>query len=242
MASPANNLDPQPQTKLEPWIPHVLPFIVWMFVAHMAGEPGGINYAARTGFGFLALAVLRPWRWYRPPQWKHLVSGAIVGLFVYAFWVLPESRWASKFEGWHRFYMTVGTLPPWKLWPPAERIVYAPDAIGWPLVCVRLFGSAVVIAVIEEFFWRGWMLRWIARQDFLNERFEKWNWSALLVSALMFATVHNRWFVAFLCGLCYGALYMRTKSIWPPVVAHIVTNLVLGLYVIGTDNYAFWSQ
>ena len=35
-------------------------------------------------------------------------------------------------------------------------------------------------------------------------------------------------------------LYVRTKSIWDCVVAHAVTNLLLGIYVIWTGSWYLW--
>ena len=41
-------------------------------------------------------------------------------------------------------------------------------------------------------------------------------------------------------GLVYAWLYRRTGRLWVPVVAHAVTNGVLGVWVVATGNWFFW--
>ena len=56
----------------------------------------------------------------------------------------------------------------------------------------------------------------------------------------MFGLEHDRWLVGFVAGLIYGAFYVRTRDIWAVAFAHVVTNLLLGLYVLAWGEYTFW--
>lgn len=229
-----------PAEHKDAWIPHVIPFVAWIFLMGILGEAAGWKYATRSAVCLALLLYFRPWRWYDRIQWKHVPLSIGVGVFVCAFWILFESDFMARFEIVHRMYMTIGTQMPWSLAAPLEQIVYSPDRVGWGLTIARLLGSAIVIAIIEEFFWRGWMYRWIVNEDFLSVDHGTLRWKSLLFMALMFSTIHHRWVAAFVCGICYGLLYIRTRDIWAAATAHMVTNFLLGVYVLWSGKYEFW--
>ena len=119
-------------------------------------------------------------------------------------------------------------------------IPYAPEICGWPLTLIRLAGSAFVISVIEEFFWRGFLYRWTLGGDFLRVDAGRLGWSRFLIVAAVFGFEHNEWLAGFVAGLAYGWLYVRTRDIWAACFAHAVTNLALGVYVLKTGAFFFW--
>lgn len=108
------------------------------------------------------------------------------------------------------------------------------------LIAIRLFGAAVVVPVMEELFWRSFILRWIRHGDFLRVAPAAAGRRALVVSALLFGVEHDLWLAGIVAGLVYGGLYMRSASLWPPIAAHALTNLLLGLWVLATGNWRFW--
>ena len=91
------------------------------------------------------------------------------------------------------------------------------------LKLVRLVGSAFVISVAEELFFRRFLMR-----------FAGFWWMVLL-----FAVEHDRWLAGAFAGLLYGWLALR-KGLLSAIVAHVVTNLALGIYVLETKNWQFW--
>lgn len=107
---------------------------------------------------------------------------------------------------------------------PAAPSPYAPSVCGWPLTCAKLAASAFVIPVAEELFFRRWLV------DFAG-----FGWMVVL-----FAVEHGeRWHVGAVTGVVYGLLARRC-GLFAAIVAHTVTNLVLGLYVIGWHQWQFW--
>ncbi len=81
------------------------------------------------------------------------------------------------------------------------------------------------VGVAEEFLFRG-----LIQQDF-TEAFG-WKWG-LLASSTLFAVMHLTWrsvpelgFV-FIAGLILGALYLKTKSLVAPIIAHGINNVIL---------------
>lgn len=224
------------------WISHVIPFAAWLLIMLLPGVPTPWNYAIRTVACFALFLILRPWRWGYPRlQLKHLPGAVLSGLLVLAIWILPESEWVSDFSSFQTFYRTVGLQMPWEFTPAAESSPYAPEEAGWVLTLFRLGGSAVVIAVIEEFFWRSWLTRWLNKEDFLSVDPGAVSTKSIVIASLLFATAHTRWIAALLCGLIWGFYYRKTRDIWAVSIAHVITNFLLGLYVLTTGNYGFWA-
>ena len=63
---------------------------------------------------------------------------------------------------------------------------------------------------------------------------------AFAVVAVLFALEHSRWLVGLAAGLFYGGLAVKTRDIWAAIIAHVTTNLLLGLYVLKAGAYQFW--
>lgn len=221
-------------------VAHVAPFAAWLALMWLPGLSPAWNYALRTVVCLGLLAWLRPWRWYGSPGIAHLPAAVLAGAGVFALWVLPESGWALRHPGLHEAYLRYAVLPFGALPGPLKTFPYAPDVCGWPLTLARLAGSALVIAPVEEFFWRGFVYRWMIAKDFLRVDPGKLHWGWLLVVNVVFGFEHDRWLAGILAGLAYGLLLIRTRDIRAACLAHVVTNLLLGAYVVMTGNWGFW--
>lgn len=224
------------------WISHVLPFVAWIFFMGILGDPAGWKYALRSILCLGLLLYLKPWKWSYPAlKWRNLPLATLIGIAVCLFWIAPETDYFSRFEGFHRAYLTFGTQMPWDLTPPLARVRYAPETDGWLFALTRLLGSALVIAVIEEFFWRSWLTRWVEKENFLEVDPGQVSNRSLWIASLMFATIHQRWIAGLLCGLLYGWFYRRTRDIWAVSYAHALTNALLGAYVLWSGKFEFWA-
>jgi len=63
---------------------------------------------------------------------------------------------------------------------------------------------------------------------------------AMLMSSCVFAMAHTLWLAAIVAGLLYAWLYKRTGKLWAPIVAHAVTNGLLGFWVVMMGQWQFW--
>ena len=190
----------------------IAPFATW--IALMTVLPATATaYAVRTAATAALLAAtaaslklkvesLKCWRW------SDLVLGLAVGMVVFAIWILPEQfDWA-----WYRKWCILGE--------GGTQAVAEASAV---MIAIRLIGSAFVISIAEELFFRKWLIG-----------FAGFWWMVAL-----FAIEHDRWLVAALCGIIYGALYLR-RGLGAACVAHATTNLILGLWVLLTGQWQFW--
>ena len=113
-------------------------------------------------------------------------------------------------------------------------------AIDWPWVAVRWIGAALLVPVMEELFWRSFLMRWIEQPVFEGVDPRRVGLRAILLSTFVFVLAHTLWLAAAIAGLAYAWLYVRSGKLWLPVIAHAVTNGVLGAWVIATGNWRFW--
>lgn len=117
---------------------------------------------------------------------------------------------------------------------------YDPRVSGWFAFWIHMFGTTVIIAIIEEYFYRGFLYRWMQGSPFFKLDAGKMNWPMLLLISVFFSVSHFEVGAAVVCGLCYGLLYIKTRDIWAPIIAHGTTNFVLGWYVVQFGQYQFW--
>ncbi len=244
---------------------HVAPFLVWVGVmaALQLAEvfvalPRMVwpwSYAAKTVACGALLLWLKPWQRDGSATTKFwfFALAAGVGLAVAVLWILPETVWMAKhFPGFHAFYnrwliLMPGQMPSYydamffpEPPPGHASLAYAPAFCGWGLTAMKLVGTTLVIATAEEYFFRGFLYRWLRNANFTGVSLRVFDASTFWVVVLVFAIEHDRWLGGAMAGVTYGWLAVRTGSVRPAVVAHAVTNFVLGVHVILSNQYGFW--
>jgi uncharacterized protein len=116
-----------------------------------------------------------------------------------------------------------------------------PDgAIDWPLAWVRLSTMALVVPLMEELFWRSFLMRWIVARDFLRLDPRIVGPGAIVLSSALFATEHSMWAAGLVAGLAYAWLYRRTANLWTSILSHATTNGTLGIWILATSSWRFW--
>ena len=176
---------------------------------------GGLLWWFRREYGELVAQ-----RW---PTWRELALAVVVGLLVFYLWTQLDAPWMRLGEA------TAGFRP-----------VDARGNVMWPLAAVRWVGAALMVPVMEELFWRSFLMRWIERAQFESVDPQRVGLRAVVLSTFVFMLAHTLWLAAIVAGLAYTWLYVRTGKLWVPVVAHAVTNGVLGVWVVLTGNWGFW--
>lgn len=249
ISEPSHSADnhQSPDTTRQATIAHVVPFVAWMLLMSLLGWAGpdhAWKYAARTAVSLTLLLVFRPWRWYAAPKLKNIPIAVLAGVLVYVIWVFPEITWGETVPWIQDMYLRFGIRPfgevPMTTVFADTKDIYDPAVCGWPLSLVRLGGSAFVIAVIEEFFFRGFLYRWIIERDFTRVDLARFDWEAFGLMILMFGIEHQRWLAGMVAGIIYLGVMLKTRDIWAAVLAHVITNFMLGVYVLKSGYYAFW--
>ena len=83
--------------------------------------------------------------------------------------------------------------------PEALYEIAEPLAAVW--IIGRVLGSVLVVPIVEELAFRGFLLRRIIGSDFDRVSYEQWSWLAVLGSSLLFAAFHQQWIGGFVAGV-----------------------------------------
>ena len=214
----------------KPWRPYVLPFALFLLLT----EPARF-YPALVPFLYIVKTVLVGfllWHWRnrysadfsRPLPVKDVGTAVACGFLVLAIWIVPE-RILYQFNPGSGFdpYALTGS-----------------GASAVSLIGVRLFGASIVVPVMEELFWRSFLMRYLVDPDFRSVPIGAFSWLSFLGVAILFGLEHHRVVVGIAAGLLYGLLLVRQKNLKGVILAHGVTNLGLGIYVVMTESWAFW--
>ena len=208
---------------------------------------------------FMALLAVRAaapadGSWGLDPRWLYGLTVLLVGALLLLFWrdygELTRQTWPGAGEallavavGVAVFALWIQLDAPWMtLGEPSAGFVplRADGSIDWPLVAVRLLGAAVLVPLMEELFWRSFLMRWLQAPTFEGVDPTRVGLKAIVLSTFVFVLAHTLWLAAAVAGLAYAWLYVRSGKLWLPVIAHAVTNGVLGAWVIATGNWQFW--
>lgn len=208
---------------------------------------------------FIALLIVRSTApadgaWGFDAQWLYGVSVAAAGAVLALFWreygeltrqTLPDARQGllAIAAGLIVFVLWVNLDAPWMAIgvpsAPFEPLTAA-GAIGWPHVTIRFIGATLLVPLMEELFWRSFLMRWIERPVFQGLDPRRVGVRAIVLSTFVFTLAHTLWLAAAIAGLVYALLYVKTGKLWVAVIAHAVTNGALGVWVITTASWRFW--
>ena len=211
----------------------ILPFFTYMLFIGVAQLLAWLGWSATelrwlygVKIGAVALVLAIFWRQYAELKTFRLAAPALAtslaaGVVVLVLWVSLGADW-----------MTIGASSGFD---PTTG-----GRIDWPLVAMRIAGAALVVPVMEELFWRSFLMRWIDAGSFESLAPSQVSIKSVIITSVLFGFEHNLWFAGIVAGLAYGALYMRHRTIWSPILAHAVTNGLLGVWVVCTGSWSYW--
>lgn len=185
------------------------------------------------------------WPHYRfgfPRGW---LLGLGMGIAGIAIWLAPVSIHAATGMGgegswlrWLGFADRVEGFDP-TLLSRELNPVWSAVAVGF-----RFLRLVVVVPLVEEVFWRGFLMRWLIDT---GERFDEievgaFQWRSFLITTVLFASVHmgSDFAVALIYGALAGWVTVRTRNLFAVILMHAVANLILGLYILETGLWGLW--
>ena len=190
-----------------------------------------ISYVLKTFLAAGAIAFF--WKRYTRISWAHWQLGVVVGVIGIVQWVGMEKL---LLHYWPDYPRPGGG----DLFDPYAHFAGQPGLM-WAFTIIRWAGAALLVPVMEELFWRDYLWRTLlAPNDFRLAAVGEWDGKVFLIVAAAFATVHVQWMTAVVWGLMIGWLLVYTKSLGACIVAHGVTNFLLGAYVQYTKDWYFW--
>lgn len=166
------------------------------------------------------------WRHYDWEKKWRVFAGLFAGLVVLAIWISPQWLFgaAPRTEGFN-----------------PDTFADNPSA-WWPTAALRFLRLVVVVPLLEEVFWRGFLMRYLIKEDFTKVPFGEYTPVSFAVTTLMFGLAHYGpdFLPAIATCLIYNLVAVKTKNLACCVIAHAVTNLGLGIYIMQTRQWGFW--
>jgi hypothetical protein len=211
----------------------ILPFLAYVFfivagdmLERMGFAPASLLwlYPVKIAAVLVLLAVF--WRHYE--ELRRAALGRTVALVAVVAGAVVLVLWISLDAPW----MIVGSASGYD--PKVG------NAIDWPLALVRIAGAALVVPVMEELFWRSFLMRWIEAAEFQSVDPAQLGVKSFVITIFLFGFEHNLWLAGMVAGAVYAWLYKRYRTLWAPIVAHAVTNGLLGAWVVATGNWSYW--
>jgi CAAX prenyl protease-like protein len=214
------------------WI-RILPFGAYLLfiviadvLARLGVAPAPLRWLYPVKIAVVGALLALFWRRYhelasvRLPLRRALIAVA-VGVGVLVLWVSLNADW-----------MIVGSAPGFD---PRDG-----GRIDGLLVGVRIAGAALVVPIMEELFWRSFLMRWIDATNFESVDPAQISIKSFLITTVLFGFEHNQWLAGIVAGAAYSLLYKRHRNLWSPILAHAVTNGLLGLWVVWTGEWSYW--
>ena len=239
---------------------HVVPFVVFMvfmILLQLVGgfiewkhpdapwwrrDPAQFVYPIQT---LVALGFLIHYRGNYRFDWslKWALAGVVFGAIGISFWLLPT----ALYDAWGLTGKTEGVL---KLLGVAERkegfdpgIFQSPPAY-WTSLVFRFFRAAIIVALVEEIFWRGFLMRFIGdwEGDYWKQPFGRATWLSYAVVTGLFIAAHAPvdYAAAFIYGSLTYLLCVWSKSLGACVIMHGTANFLMGLYIMKTGHFGLW--
>jgi CAAX prenyl protease-like protein len=149
-----------------------------------------------------------------------------VGALVFVLWVTPQ--------------LVFGAAP--------RSIGFDPNVFGdsplwyWLNLSMRFLRLVVIVPLVEELFWRGFLLRYLIGSPVDKIPFGKFTWFSFLIVSVGFMLEHQAadYAAALITGALFNWVAYHTRSQGSCVLAHAVTNLLLGIYIMVSGQWGFW--
>ena len=149
-----------------------------------------------------------------------------IGLLVFVLWIAPQQLlgFAPRLTGFN-----------------PETFAGQP-LFYWSTILVRFLRLVIVVPLVEEIFWRGFLLRYLIDEKFYRIPFGTFSWLSFAGVAMGFGLAHSPadWIAALITGALYNYVAYRSRNLASCVLAHAVTNFCLGLWIMATGQWGFW--
>ncbi len=211
-----------------PVVARVAPFLIFLALTVCQGKFG----AASAYWFYFVKTIVAAWLiWEMRPfvaemRWAFGWEAILVGVAVFAIWV-----------GLDPFYRHLGKFgAPWN---PNEQFGNG-STLAWLMMGTRIFGSTFFVPPLEEVFYRSFLYRYLARQNFLSVPLNQFLPWPFLATAAVFGFSHNEWLAGILCGMAYQWLVLRKNRLGDAMTAHAITNFLLGVWIVWKHAWHFW--
>ena len=229
------------QFERSPVAARVAPFVIFLLLTYYQGKFGEASrywlYLAKTLVGAWLLFEMRPFVCEMRVAFSW--EAVAVGVAVCVVWVGLDGFYPKLSELGVKLGLSKATTAVALPWHP--HLQFGDGAgLAWFFIAVRILGSSLVVPVLEEVFFRSFLYRYIAKPDFLSVPLGLFAALPFFVASVVFAFEHEEWLAGIICGFAYQGLVIWKKRLGDAIVAHGITNFLLGAWVVWKGAWQFW--
>lgn len=208
--------------KSKAWLPYVVPIGIYMAFLLLQTNANLLwMYPAKIVAVAAALIYFR--NSYEELRPGFSLLAVIVGLVAIAIWIGIDSYYPK--------FGSAAVFDPMSITSVAQRNAF---------FAVRVFGAVIVVPVMEELFWRAFLIRWLVKEDFKSVPIGTFTGLSFAVTVGMFGMEHYQWLAGLICGALYNWLYYKRKDVFACIIAHAVSNAALAAWVLYRGDWKFW--
>lgn len=226
----------------KPYLPRIIPFGLFMAfigaeeVLRFSGAKGLVSLSEQALLALYPLKALTVF--FVLVYFSRRYSEIVLSDFKRAGLLAISTLWGlAVFFLWINMDWTAGSIGAAAGYNPLNS---ESPGMKAALIAFRVFGAVIVVPIMEELFWRSFLLRYIIDSKFMGVQIGHFTFPSFLISSILFGLEHSFIFAGIMAGIAYNLLLYRTKSIACCIVSHSVTNLALAIYVLLTGKWHFW--
>jgi exosortase E/protease (VPEID-CTERM system) len=177
-------------------------------------------YPLRLVAGGAALWLCRPrlaalnWHW----SWR----GIAAGVAVFCIWMLAS-----------HYLLPLRDIP--------AQLTSLPPAARWLWIASRVLTASLIVPIVEELAYRGYLMRRLTDQQFAVVPFQRVRYPALIITSMLFGLGHGAlWVPGTVAGLAFGWIAIRRGSIGEAVAAHVTSNALIAACVLAFGQWQLW--
>jgi CAAX prenyl protease-like protein len=216
-----------------PSLPYVVPFAIFLAILGLRGYlPIPLIALAAGWIVIVGAAILLFSRPVLDLGLSRPVATIALGVAVFVIWIAPDVLIPG--------YRSHGLFQ--NQFTGALASTTSQAGMSDPvLMALRVFRAVIIVPIVEELFWRAFLMRWIIRPDFENVPLGTYQARAFWITAVLFASEHGPyWDVGLIAGAIYNWWLVRTRRLGDVIWAHAVTNACLCAYVLIAHKWEYW--
>lgn len=173
---------------------------------------------------------------------------------VYLASLIEKTSFSAYIIGVSTFFLWIFLIPE----DTSKSQVFFNEIAGAPLgvalfwLACRVLGATIIVPIAEELAFRGfalpnleiWLVSLLEKFSILklsahNIRFTS-TLLSLILTSILFGVLHSEFLAGTLAGIAYGIAYLSRRKLIDAVVAHVVTNGLLAIYVVSFGYWSYW--
>lgn len=221
-------------TEGHPSVKYIAPFALFLvFLSISSKVPLDSAWGAPLRVFIIAVVCVVCWPRELSVRPNRPIASVAVGALVFLLWIAPD----LFIPGYRNNLLFSNSIVGHVHSSLQPSVIHSPGLLAW-----RTIRAVVIVPIVEELFWRAWLMRWLIDTNFRRVPLGTYAPFSFWMTAILFASEHGPyWDVGLLTGVIYNWWMIRSKSVANCILMHAVTNGILSAYLIANAQWQYWQ-